>query len=74
MPALVRNDDGNLLVTFCHDGEDDQEEIAKTGKEALEIARRMLANCDELYHNDLLSIWRLPPVRARTRSKGPSHA
>jgi hypothetical protein len=32
-------------VTFCNGDEDDQEEIAATGKQALEIARRMLAEC-----------------------------
>jgi hypothetical protein len=60
MPAHVQNDDGDLLVTFGCEGQDDQEEIATTGKQALKIARRMLATVDELHHGDLLSIWRLP--------------
>jgi hypothetical protein len=68
MPPFVRNDDGNLLVTFGRDGEDDELEIATTGKQALKIARRMLTKRDELRHGDLLSIWRVPAT------KGPSHA
>jgi hypothetical protein len=73
MPALIRNDDGNLLVTFGRDGEDDELEIATTGKQALDIARRMLAKRDELRHGDLLSIWRCRPERGPA-TKGPSHA
>jgi hypothetical protein len=57
----VRNE--GLLVTFCHDDQDDQEEIATTGKHALEIACRMLAGCDQLYDGDLLSISRYRPAR-----------
>jgi hypothetical protein len=68
MPAHVRPDDGDLLVTFCHGDEDDQEEIATTGKHALEIARRMLGTVDELHDGDLLSIWRRQPAPKPTRS------
>ncbi len=62
MPVHVQPP-GALLVTFCHGNDDDQEEIARTGKHALEIARRMLADCDELHDGDLLSISRYRPAR-----------
>jgi hypothetical protein len=67
MPAHVQPD-GDLVVTFCHGDDEDQEEIATTGKHALEIARRTLAKCDELYEGDLLSIWRRRPAAKPTIS------
>ncbi len=58
MLARARNS-GPLVVTFCRHGDgDDQEATASTGKHALQIVRRMLAECDELHAGDLISIWR----------------
>jgi hypothetical protein len=69
MPGYVQNDNGALLVTFCHDDKDDVEVIAASGKEALEIARGLLAQCEELHHGDLLSIWRAPPAPAPDKKR-----
>jgi hypothetical protein len=68
MPARVPVP-GDLIVTFC-DGEDDQEEIATSGKHALEIAFRMLVvQRDELCDGDLLAVRR---VRVKPRPIKPA--
>jgi hypothetical protein len=71
MPANVKKD--SLLVTFCHDDEYVEEAPAASAKEALEIARGMLAKRTELFPGDELTVWLVPPRprrwgRARQKS------
>ena len=72
MSANIKKD--TLLVTFCHDDEYVEEAPAASGKEALEIARGMLAKRIKLYPGDEVTVWRVPPMpsrggRARARRK-----
>jgi len=52
----------DLVVNFSH-GKETQEETATSGRHALQIAFRMLVQCDELHEGDLLSISRRPTTK-----------
>jgi hypothetical protein len=49
-------------VTFCR-GEDELDEIAMTGKHALQIAFRMIVEREELYDGDLIAVRRFRAKR-----------
>jgi hypothetical protein len=53
---------GDLIVTFCR-GEDELDEIAMTGKHALQIAFRMIVEREELYDGDLIAVRRFRAKR-----------
>jgi hypothetical protein len=62
MPVRVKTNDA-LLVTFMNGRGSGEQKIARTVEHALEIARRMLAECDELYPGDILSVSRWPRTK-----------
>jgi hypothetical protein len=58
MAARTRSDDGDLLVTFSRDGEDDELAVAPTGERALKAAVLILLRHDALRHGDQLTVQR----------------
>ena len=45
-----------LLITFETDGEEPEQERARTGERALKVALLMIAKRDELRHGDSLTV------------------
>ena len=56
MPAHVRKPDGALLVTFSHDGEQDEMQLALSPERALIVSMAMLARRFGLYAGDKLTV------------------
>jgi hypothetical protein len=56
MPVYVQREDGDLLVTFSREGEEDDQRVAADGIKAVTLAMRMLAVRDELQPGDRLTV------------------